>query len=131
MYTDERELRSATRCLQPVKSKKTRTETLSFIGCDFTDNQKWEFRTVHLPGTKEDQKPGMLVHVATGRCLSMPNKSQKRKSEKSVLSFLASIALESGFNSGSPTLENCKANNANDENQTQLWLMNIPAQWRH
>ena len=130
MYTESKEVRSATRCLQPQRFQKSGNDTISFIGCDLSQNQKWAFKPVAVPGTPQ---PGLFVHIKSGRCLTLPGKSLKRRAEKSVLSFLANMAFETGFNSESPTLENCnyKIELKENENEAQLWLMNSPAEWRH
>ena len=132
LYSERLELRSATRCLQPLKSRKINSnETLSFVGCDFTDNQKWKFRPVATsPANDAGQGTGQLVHVESGRCLTLVDRSPKR-TEKSVLSFLASIALEPVLSPGAPYLEDCKPVDIKDETQTQLWLMNQPADWKN
>jgi hypothetical protein len=123
--------------LQPWKPRKSENETISFIGCDFSEQQKWTFKPVQTPGTEDSEKgnenPGQFVHSGSGRCLTLASKNRRRPAEKSVLSFLASIALETGLKTESPTLEDCKAvtEMKDEENQTQLWTMNLPAEWEN
>jgi len=129
-YTQSNELRSATRCLQPLPSRKFNNVTLSFIGCDFSNNQKWDFRPIPEVSGSETEKPGQFVHRESGRCLTLVGKSPRRRAEKSVLSFLANVAFETGFKSESPTLEICQAVVVKeDENHPQLWMMNLAADW--
>jgi len=125
--TKSKELRSATRCLQPQSRKTQDNQTVAFIGCDFSTFQKWEFRRLVSNGYPSGREtPGQLVHLSSGLCLTLQPKSKPRTSEKSMLTFLASVAFDAGFNSESPKLEKCKTGTEGD---TQLWLLNGSGDW--
>lgn len=108
---------------------------MAFVGCDFSTFQKWEFRRVSnsngFPSSRET--PGQLVHLSTGLCLALTRTPRRKtpESEKSMLTFLASVAFDAGFKAESPRLEKCQTVHLpSDKNaENQLWLLNGPADW--
>ena len=115
IFTKNSELRSATNCFTPGKK-----DELQSTGCDFSEKQKWTFKAL------DPDQYGLLIHKASGKCLTFDAKTKpKKSSSKSVLKFLSNVVTDMGKELTSPLLKKC-----NENDQNQLWAMNLAADWK-
>jgi hypothetical protein len=114
ILTKTGELRSATQCIFLSQKGKLLTQ-----GCDFSVGQKWTFRAI------TDHVFGQFIHQETGKCLSFTQKSAKANG-KSMLKFLSNVVTDIGKELPTPVLNECL-----DGDDTQLWSMNLAAQWNN
>ena len=116
MLTRNKELRSASRCLEPFNwPREDSNVNVTFATCDSTRKQTW---TVDLERDK-------VVHDATGRCLTFSGEaSRPAGGNKMVLQYLASIVKDIARTVEYPTLEICR-----DDLAGQKWKFNAPLKW--
>ena len=70
LFTKDMELRNGINCIEPLLNNNTERTEAVFLPCNFQDEQKWKFIEVN--------NGGMLINVATGKCLTFTNEQEKR-----------------------------------------------------
>ena len=131
LYTKNMELRNGVNCIEPLFNKKSEKLEAVFLPCNFQPEQKWIFEI----RTGKEIVNGMLINLATGKCLTFESTTMKvkvhvgskDKNDKDVknklLSFLTKVVKESVEKVQTPYIFNCKKSNNSHTFQSQIWLM--------
>ena len=114
MFTENNEIRSATRCLSYVN------ENLEFLTCDKSHNRVWKFIV------NEFNQEGQLKHVESGLCLTNDNKNkhEEEAKPKMVLEYLANVVKNAVVQKGFVSLKPCSSDTTG-----QTWNMKDKLMW--
>lgn len=120
------ELQNGVLCLEPIHDKKSKLAKASFMPCNFSPEQKWDFLKITESGER-----GQIVHQTSGKCLSFSKVKERtedtRYNKVKMLSFLSNIVNEIGLAIATPVLEPCAQNTASNRYQAQIWSIDSPA----
>ena len=127
LHTKVNELRSVNRCLEPSDLDITYVDdrvNVTLSGCTGLKNQTWTFEV-----KGHHQGHGRLVHDDSGLCLTFEasgmDEKAKRAEKKSVLQYLANMAVDVIRDIPPPILSRCS------EEESQLWALDKPAPWEN
>ena len=131
LYTKNMELRNGVNCIEPLFNKKSQKLAAVFVPCNFQPEQKWVFEK----RTGKEIVNGMLINVATGKCLTFESTTMQVKmhtgskvkihkdTKNKMLSFLTKVVKESVEEVQTPYIFNCKKSNNSRTFHSQIWLM--------
>ena len=116
------ELRNGINCIEPLLNNNTERTEAVFLPCNFQDEQKWKFVEVN--------NGGMLLNVATGKCLTFTTTEKKDAKDKEtsmkkskMLSMLAKLVRDSVDKVQSPYLSTCDKSTSSKIFQYQIWFL--------
>ena len=123
LFTKDMELRNGINCIEPLLNNNTARTEAMFLPCNFQDEQKWKFIEVN--------NGGILINVATGKCLTFTNEQEKRDTKdketsmkkSKMLSMLAKLVRDSVDKVQSPYLLTCDKSTSSNIFQSQIWLL--------
>ena len=120
------ELQNGVLCLEPIRNKKSNLMEASFMPCNFSPEQKWNFVK-----NIESGERGQIVHQASRKCLSFSKVKERtqdtRYNKVKMLSFLSNIVNEIGLSNATPVLVPCERSIPSNQYKAQIWSMESPA----
>ena len=127
LITKDMEVRNGINCIEPLLNNNTERIEAVFLPCNFQDEQKWKFVEKAGDLNNDDTINGMLINVASGKCLTFAN-TEKRDTKESMkkskmLSMLAKLVRDSVDKVQSPYLLTCDKSTTSNISQSQVWFL--------